>query len=134
MLGAAALPLLLGQGDAGRIVGTVSDSTGAVIPGASIVVTNEKTSLERKAVTDNSGNYTLPNLPPSTYAIKAESKGLSAAQYSGIPLSVGQERVLNITLQPEAVTTEINVSGGELTVIDYSSAAIGANVNSREVE
>ena len=75
----------------------------------------------------------LPNLSPSTYALKAEAKGLSAAQYTGLPLSVGQERVLNIILKPEAVTTEINVSGGELTTIDFSSAAIGANVNSREV-
>src|SRR5262249_33723081 len=41
--------------------------------------------------------------------------------------------ILNITLQPAAVTTEVNVSGGELTTIDFSSAAIGANVNAREV-
>src|SRR5215213_3387348 len=89
LLGATTLPLLFGQSDVGRIVGTIADSTGAVIPGASITVTNEKTSQERKAVADHTGRYAMPNLPPSTYAIKAESKGLSAAQYSGVPLSVG---------------------------------------------
>src|SRR4051794_19664664 len=132
VLGATLLPLLFGQSE-GRIVGTVTDSTGAVIPGATIVVTNEKTSQERKAVADNAGFFALPNLPPSTYSVKAEGKGLSEARYTGLPISVGQQRVLNITLQPAAVTTEISVSGGELTVIDLSSAAIGANINSREV-
>src|SRR4051812_46072405 len=132
LLGATMLPLLFGQGDAGRIVGTVTDSTGAVLPGATIIVTNEKTSQERKAVADSAGYFALPNLPPSTYSVKAEAKGLGQGNYSGIPLSVGQERVVNVILQPETVTTEVNVSGGELTTIDFSSAAIGANVNSRE--
>src|SRR5262249_45667569 len=133
LLAATALPLLMGQSDVGRIVGTVTDSSGAVIPGAAVVVTNEKTSQERKIVADAAGYYSMPNLPPSTCSVKAEANGLSQAQYTGIPLSVGQERVLNITLQPAAVTTEVNVSGGELTTIDFSSAAVGANVNSREV-
>jgi hypothetical protein len=117
----------------GRIVGTISDSTGAVVPGAVIVVTNEKTSEERRIVANDAGYYAMPNLPPSTYSVKTEAKSFSLAQYTGVPLSVGQERVLNITLQPTAVTTEINVSGGELSTIDFSSAAVGANVNAREV-
>src|SRR3954469_6592775 len=95
VLGATLLPLLFGQSE-GRIVGTVTDSTGAVIPGATVIVTNEKTSQERKAVADSGGFFALPNLSPSTYAVKAESQGLSAARYTGLPLSVGQERVLNI--------------------------------------
>src|SRR5262245_54448103 len=90
---AICLPLLIGQSDVGRIVGTVTDSTGAVIPGAVIGATNEKTSQERKVVADSAGNYVLPNLPPSTYSIKAESEGLSRAAYSGVPLSLGQERI-----------------------------------------
>ena len=48
-------------------------------------------------------------------------------------LQVGQERTLNITVQPAAVNTEVQVSGGDLAVIDTSSAAIGGNVSSREV-
>jgi hypothetical protein len=132
-LAATALPLLMGQSDVGRIVGTVTDSTGAVIPGAAIVVTNEKTSQERKTVADGAGRYAMPNLSPSTYSVKAEATSLSPAEYTGIPLSVGQERVFNIAMQPATVTTEVNVSGGELTTIDFSSAAVGANVNSREV-
>jgi hypothetical protein len=50
-----------------------------------------------------------------------------------VTLQVGQERTLYITVQPAAVTTEVKVSGGDLAVIDTSSAAIGGNVSSREV-
>src|SRR5206468_5064044 len=65
--------------------------------------------------------------------LKVEASGMAPTEYTGIALQVGQERTLNVILQPSAVTTEINVSGGDLTVIDFSSAQMGANVNEREV-
>ena len=58
---------------------------------------------------------------------------MAKAQFTGVNLQVGQERVLNLTLSPSSVSTEVTVSGGELTQVDTSSAAIGANVNAREV-
>src|SRR5215813_1476275 len=133
LLGAMVLRLAFGQIDAARIVGTVADPSGAVIPNAAIVVKDEKTGQERKVVADERGLYVVPNLAPSTYTVTAQGNGLGPQEYSQIPVSVGQERTLNIVLQPATVSTEVNVSGGELTVIDTSSAAIGANVNSREV-
>jgi hypothetical protein len=125
--------MLQAQSDIARIVGTITDQSGAIIPGAAVTIKDEKTSQERKVSSDATGHYVAPNLPPSLYSVRAESIGLSPAQYTGLPLSVGQERVLNIVLQPSTVATEINVSGGEMTIIDMSSAAVGANVNSREV-
>jgi len=132
LFGALALPLF-GQSDVARIVGTITDPSGAVIPGAAVSVRDEKTAQERKATSDAAGYYAIPNLPPSSYSVRAETANMSPAQYKDVPLSVGQERVLNIVLQPSSVTTEVNVSGGEMTVIDLSSAAVGANINSREV-
>ena len=55
------------------------------------------------------------------------------AEYTGITLTAGQERTLDMVLQPATLSTEVNVSGGELVVIDTSSARVGANVNEREV-
>src|SRR5436305_6940240 len=124
LAGALALPLLTGQSDVARIVGTVTDSSGAVIPGASVTVKNEKTGQERKVATDSGGYYIIPNLAPATtYEVRAEASSFGVARYAGMPLSVGQERVLNITLQPSTVITEVNVSGGEMTVSDVASAA-----------
>jgi carboxypeptidase family protein len=133
LLWAIVLPLLFGQNDSGRIAGTVADPTGAVVPNAAIKVVDEKTGQERKVVADSAGYFVIANLAPSTYKVTAQGNGLGPAETAGIPLSVGQERVLNIVVQPASVATSVEVSGGELTVVDTSSAAISANVNAREV-
>src|SRR5204862_140653 len=66
-------------------------------------------------------------------SIKVEVTGMSPAEYKSVPLQVGQERVLNVSLQPSTTTTEVTVSGGEMAVIDFSSARVGSNVSAREV-
>jgi hypothetical protein len=133
LLGAILACLLVGQTDSGRIAGTVTDSTGAVVPNAAIAVVDEKTGKGRTMVADNAGFYIAPNLSPSTYKVTAKGNNLGPTEYTGIPISVGQERILNIVVRPATMTTEVTVSGGELTVIDFSSAAVGANINEREV-
>jgi hypothetical protein len=133
ILGALVLLPVFGQSDASRLVGTVKDPSGAVVPNVSITLTNEKTGQERKVASDSNGYYIAPNLSPSTYKIAAQGAGFGLWQASGVALSVGQERTLDISLQPASVTSEVNVSGGELSAVDTSSAAIGTNINSREV-
>src|SRR5215831_21391560 len=100
LLAALGLRLVYAQIDVGRIVGTVSDATGAAVPDAVITIVNEKTRQERKVVADHAGFYVAPNLVPSTYKISAKATSLGPTDFAGIPLSVGQERVLNITLRP----------------------------------
>src|SRR5690349_1232358 len=122
-----------GQSEKARIVGTVTDITGAVIQGAKIVAKDSRTGEQRQATSDDKGLYVLNNLTPSSYDLTASSTGLSQAQFTEVRVTVGQERTFKITLQPPTVTTEVTVSGGELTTVDTSSARIGANVNEREV-
>src|SRR5215469_910346 len=133
LVGVLLAPFLHAQNVETRIVGGVTDPSGAVIPNAVISATDAKTGQERKAVADERGFYVISNLAPSTYTVKAQGNGLGPTEYSEIHVSVGQERTLNVVLQPASVATEVTVSGGELTVVDTSSAAIGANVNAREV-
>ena len=109
------------------------DVTGAVIPGARVTAKDSRTGEQRQATSDEKGLYVLNNLTPSTYDVTATNSGLSPAQYIEVRVTVGQERTLNITLQPPTVTTEVTVSGGELSTIDTSSARIGAEVDAREV-
>ena len=122
ILAALSLPLF-GQTDVARIVGTVTDSSGAVIPAANVTIKSERTGETRKLTSNEQGLYVGAQLPPSRYSVKIEAPGMAATEYTGIPLQVGQERTLNVVLQPNTLTTEINVSGGDLTVIDFSSAA-----------
>ena len=119
--------------DQGRFTGIVADTTGAVIPGASIRVKNEKTGAERTVKSSDTGVFFVTNLSPATYSIVASSTGLNDAIYKEVNLALGQERTINIIMQPTSVATEITVSGGELAVVDTSSASVGANVNAREV-
>lgn len=133
LAGALAVPLLHAQSDTGRITGTVSDSTGAVVPRAAVSVRNERTGQTRKVAANDLGVYRVTQLGPSIYTITADVAGMAPAEYTGVTLQVGQERTLNIVVQPATVTTQVNVSGGDLAVVDTSSASVGGNVSSREV-
>src|SRR5690349_162994 len=133
VLGIITASALCGQTATGRIAGTVTDATGAVIPNVAITARDEKTGQERKVISDNTGNYVVPNLAPSTYTVLAQASGLGPTEISQVPVPVGTERRVNIVLQPAAQAEQINVASGELAVIDTASAAVGANVNAREV-
>src|SRR5260370_13309112 len=133
LLAGIAISLVYGQSDSGRIAGTVMDSTMAVVPNAIVNVKNEKTAQTRKVTANDQGVYLVMQLGPSTYTITADAAGMAPAEYRGVTLQVGQERTLNITVQPAAVATEVNVSGGELAAVETSSAAISGNVSAREV-
>ncbi len=122
-----------GQQDRATLSGTVTDSSGAVIPNANIMVTDTRTNSSRMVTSNDQGLYTVPNLTPSIYDLVAEAPGLGPARYNQITLVVGQERIVDILLEPAAVSSEITVSSGELTMLDTTSAAVGTTVNSREV-
>ncbi len=129
-----ALPLaLFAQMEQGRIVGIVSDAQGAVIPGAQIKVVNTKTGTERTAASNTQGFFAVGNLAPSVYSVTIEAPGMAPAEYAGIALQAGQERTLDVKVQPAAVSTKVEVYGGDLAAIDTSSARVGANVSEREV-
>ncbi len=123
---------LLAQSQA-RLVGTVADATGAVVSKVNITVMDAKTGADRKAESDDRGAYAITNLPPSTYSVTAEAPGFATARYTDLVLAVGQERNLNITLQPASVSESITVSGGELSLTETATASMGSNVNQREV-
>src|SRR5215469_7841544 len=98
LIGVSMAVMIYGQTDSARIVGTVADISGAIISNAVITAKNERTGQERKVVADEHGYYVIPNLTPSSYTVTGQGSGLGPAEYTQIPLSVGQERRLNIIL------------------------------------
>jgi hypothetical protein len=121
------------QTDQGRIAGTVTDSAGGLVPGATIVVKNERTGEERTAVTNDVGYFIVSSLRPSTYTVTAIAKDLSA-KTTNIQVLVGQEFTLTVVVQPTGLAATVNIATGGEAMLETSSAAIGANVNEREVE
>lgn len=127
------LAVMFAQTDQARLAGSVTDTSGAVIPGATITVKSQKTGLDRTVTTNDRGYYVVNNLLPGQYRLIGEGQGLGPTEYADIALGIGQERILNLILQPATFQQEVNVSGGELAVIDVSSARMGVNVSEREV-
>ena len=116
----------------GRFTGVVLDPSDKFVPGATVVVKNERTGEEYKAVTNASGRYTVSNLKPSVYTVTATFGGFSPLEITGMQLLAGQEVALDLTLQAAGVTESVVVQA-YATAVDLSSARMGVNVSEREV-
>src|SRR4030095_5123410 len=90
--------LAMGQ-TAGTISGIVQDPTAAVIPGVSVTVKNVDTGITRMLLTDEQGRYRGVNLPPGSYEVEAMLPGFQTEIRRGVILTVGQEAVVNFSLQ-----------------------------------
>jgi len=123
---------LLGQFAGGRISGSVYDSSKAAIPGATVTVKDQRTSEERQAVTNEQGQFVVPQLKPSTYVVTAQAAGFEPQSIEGITLRVGQNVTLDLTVHPAGNTEQITVS--EIVTVDTTSARIGVNVTPTEVK
>src|SRR5712692_4617113 len=129
-LGSASI--LLSQADTGRITGTITDTSGAAVPGANVVVENEGTALRRGLTTAESGNYTAALLPPGTYRVTVQKEGFQAADQSNIKLDVDQVARIDFILQLGEVSETIKVESSAIT-LDTDSPTIGQVVNQRLV-
>lgn len=125
--------LCLAQLDNGSILGTVYDSSGAVIPGAKVVVQNLGTSATVELVTDSNGYFIAPVLPVGTYRVSATSAGFKTFVQENIRLSVADRINLSITLNPGAVTEQVTVTA-EAGLVQTASSATGGVVSSRVAE
>src|SRR5215213_10317658 len=122
---------LSAQGDA-RFTGTVRDMSGAAVPGATVMVRNEKTGEERTATSSPDGTYSVGSLKPSLYTLKVAAEQFGPAEHTGLQLLPGQELALDLELRPQGVTESVTVSAAP-SLLDLSSARIGTNVIEREV-
>src|SRR6187200_3001155 len=106
-----AIPLLA---QTAQVSGRVSDTTGAVVPGANITITNVATSLTRNTQTNADGYWAIPLLPPGGYSIAVEQKGFKTIKRSGITLEVDQRAEIDFTLEVGSVTENIVVTADTL--------------------
>ncbi len=115
------------------VSGTVVDPTGGVVPNVKIVLQNEATGNVANAVTNGVGIFTAPNISPGVYDISASAEGFSTLVRKAITLTVGQELVLNLTLQVGNTSTQIEVTT-EAPTVDLANATVGGLVNAAKVE
>src|SRR5437879_242690 len=101
---------LLAQGNFGRILGSVKDSTGAVIPGATVSIIDKERGLARTLTTDEAGQYNAPNLIPGTYTVRAELPGFKRLDRENVVVEVGNEIRVDVTIEPGQQGETVTVS------------------------
>jgi hypothetical protein len=126
------IPSALAQTSDGKIVGTVYDSSKASIPGATVVVKNERTGVDRTATTNEQGYYIVPGLQPSIYTVTVTASGFQPTSAKNVGLVVGQVHTIDFVVNPSGTTEEISVT--DQAVFDTGSARIGVNVTPAEVK
>ena len=124
---------LFSQGNAGRILGAVTDQTGGAMAGAAVTVTDTARGISRTLMTDNSGEYNAPNLIPGTYSVRAEVKGFKTAQHDGILLEVNAELRVDLTLQPGEQSDKITVTG-EVPLVETTNAELGGTLQAQIID
>ena len=112
----------------GQISGIVTDSSGALVPGATVTATEASTGFRQTTATRNSGRYRFPSLRPTTYDLSAEIAGFRTFRRRGIELLANQSLTLNVTLEPGQLTEAIEVSGAA-TQVDTTTSTLNEVVD-----
>lgn len=123
---------VLAQSNAGRILGTVVDQSGAVIVGASVTVTDVQRGITRTLTTDQAGEYAAPNLLPGTYTVRAEAKGFKTVARPNLLLQVGQDLGIDLILPP-GQRNETIVVGDEAPMVDTTGATLGGTLSNETI-
>lgn len=95
----------------GSVAGTVTDQTGAVVPGAAITIINDNTAFTRNTTSASAGDYHITDLPAGTYTLSVTAQGFKPVKHTGINVSVGSTNQQDVQLSVGAVSQEITVSG-----------------------
>ncbi len=105
--------------------GTVSDSTGALIPGVEMTAENVNTGISTTRITNDAGAYQIPALQPGTYRLTVSLTGFRTATRENIQLSQGQQVRFNFTLALGGVATEVRVVADSQTALATTSSSVG---------
>jgi hypothetical protein len=132
LVSSAAIPLF-GVGTTGTIVGTVRDNSGAVVTNAAVTVRDEATNAARHVQTNESGDYTVPLLPPGNYEVVVESAGFRRTVFKNIALAVDQTVRLDVNLQIGEMNQQVTVAETS-PLIQTDTSTIGQVVAEDQVK
>src|SRR5579884_3808903 len=116
-----------------RLQATITDSTGAVVPGVNVTLANKETSKSQTVKSDNSGVYSFSALAPGTYSLKAELQGFNTRAQDNITIAAEQSQSVNLTLQPGEVTQSVSVTVPTVASLDTENANIGTELSNDQV-
>jgi hypothetical protein len=116
----------------GTLLGTVSDQSGAAMPGVTVVITETRTNVSRETVTNETGNYTFPNLQEGVYNVKAELSGFKTTLREGVRVAVNNSVRVDLQLSVGALEETVTVSG-EVPLLQTDRTDTGRTLESVQV-
>jgi hypothetical protein len=122
---------LFGQ-SSGRILGTVTDQTGAAIPGAKVTVIDTQRGLPRELTTDQAGEYNAPNLIPGTYTVRVSAPGFKVLDRQNVEVDVGKEVRVDLTPLPGEQTQTVTITE-TVPLVDAASATLGGVLSNSDI-
>ena len=126
--------LAAAQGTTSRVLGQVADSSGGIIPGATITLTNEGTRATFTMTTTAAGTFAFDAVQSGTYTLKVELQGFKTFSTTGIAVQIGQPSTVNVTLQPGDISETVEVTAAALVVQTSTSGNLGTVVDQRTIE
>ncbi|HKN72807.1 MAG TPA: carboxypeptidase regulatory-like domain-containing protein [Terriglobales bacterium] len=123
---------MFSQTTTGRILGTVSDQSGAAVAGAAVVITDVQRGTIRAVATDASGDYAAPELQPGVYKVRAEARGFKTVERVNIVVEVAEDLRIDITL-PAGQISETVVVNADVPLVDTTSATLGGTLSNEEI-
>jgi len=118
----------------GRISGTVTDASGAIIPGAAVTATNEATQLKRTTIADGNGFYVVTNLPVGTYTVSVERQGFKKVARTGNELVADGRLTADFTLEAGAVTEVVEVTASTGETVNSTSGEVARVIDTAQVQ
>ena len=122
----------LGQAVYGSIYGTVTDSGGAAVPGATVTITRAGTNVSETIKTNSAGNYNQTRLIPGTYRVKVEASGFKSSVIDTVSVNVDTASTANVTLQPGQVSEEVTITA-EAPLLKTDRADVATVFETRQV-
>src|SRR5438309_11147650 len=123
---------LIAQGNFGRILGSVKDPTGAVLPGATVSIIDTQRGLARTLTTDEVGQYNAPTLIPGTYTVRVEFPGFKALDRGNVVAEVGSGIRVDLTIEPGAQSETVTVNE-EIPLVDTTGATLGGTLSNSDI-
>jgi hypothetical protein len=127
------VPVSLWSQAVGTIVGTVTDSSGAVIPQAKVTAIRDATQVAQSTVTGGGGTFAIPHLDVGTYTVKVDAAGFSSQTIAGITLDVSQTRNLDFTLSAAGVVQTVGVTAAS-PLINTTNGSLAGLISQQQVE
>ena len=123
-----------GQAATGGIRGSITDSNGAALPGATVTAKNPATGIETKTTANSEGYFSVPRIQPGKYTLVVEAQGFKKSETTDIEVSVGKDAVVDAKLETGAITEVVTVAGGAEALVEKDSVQISTTFEQKKIQ